>query len=545
MTQSRQDIVQQIAEQRRRQNVSLLRIYNYYRIVLGASLLIIFIREVGERLLGTLAPDLFVLTAASYIVVNVLFAAACLFLPVRVLDRQLLGFFVVVADSLTLLLLTHFSQGVSSGLGALVIVSVAAGSILVMGRIATVMPAVATIAVLYEEFYLSLVPAAPPPDFFQAGLLGALYFGTSLFIQDVSRRLQASEITSLQRAAEVASLERLNRLIVQRMRTGIIVLDADGIVSLINEAARSLLGLERGRVNPELPHVLDAAWRRWREDPNHRPDPFWPAPDSPEVRVSFSRLAGAADGETLLFIEDNTELQQRAQQLKLAALGRLSASIAHEIRNPLGAISHAAQLLAESPSLEKPDQRLTDIIQTHSKRMNGVIENVLELSRRRAPEPRRLRMRDWLESFADQFRETLEGTAEIEIEIADANPEVNIDPSQLGQVLTNLVANALRYSRKETGRAWVRLEAGVDQSGERPYLSILDEGPGVPAAQQQHLFEPFFTTEDTGTGLGLYISRELCEANQIQLSYLPREPRGSCFRLNFPHPQRQPVASHD
>ncbi|MEE4299804.1 MAG: ATP-binding protein [Pseudomonadales bacterium] len=545
MSRSRREILEQIAQQRSQQNVSLLRIYNYYRVVLGVSLLVIFVRGIGEHLLGTLDPDLFVLTLSSYIVVNVVFAAACLFLPARTLDRQLLGFFVVVADSLTLVLLMHFSAGVSSGIGALVIVSVAAGSIFVSGRIATVMPAVATLAVLYEEFYLSLLPDTLPPDFFQAGLLGALYFGTSLFIQDVSRRLQSSEITALQRAAEVAALERLNRLIVQRMRTGIIVLDVEGDVSLINEAARTLLATDRDMVAPALPEDLMQAWTRWREDSTFRAEPFWPAPDTAQVRVSFSQLADNAEGETLAFIEDNTELQQRAQQLKLAALGRLSASIAHEIRNPLGAISHAAQLLAESPSLEKPDQRLTDIIQTHSKRMNGVIENVLELSRRRQPAPQRMTMREWLQSFVEQFRETRETSAVVEMKVLDEGAVVNIDPSQLGQVLTNLVTNGLRYSEKETGTAWIRLEAGVDEASERPYLNVIDKGPGIPEAQRQHLFEPFFTTEESGTGLGLYISRELCEANQIQLGYQPLDPTGSCFRLNFPHPKRQPVASHD
>jgi two-component system sensor histidine kinase PilS (NtrC family) len=545
VSRSRREILEQIAQQRSQQNVSLLRIYNYYRVVLGVSLLVIFVRGIGEHLLGTLDPDLFVLTLSSYIVVNVVFAAACLFLPARTLDRQLLGFFVVVADSLTLVLLMHFSAGVSSGIGALVIVSVAAGSIFVSGRIATVMPAVATLAVLYEEFYLSLLPDTLPPDFFQAGLLGALYFGTSLFIQDVSRRLQSSEITALQRAAEVAALERLNRLIVQRMRTGIIVLDVEGDVSLINEAARTLLATDRDMVAPALPEDLMQAWTRWREDSTFRAEPFWPAPDTAQVRVSFSQLADNAEGETLAFIEDNTELQQRAQQLKLAALGRLSASIAHEIRNPLGAISHAAQLLAESPSLEKPDQRLTDIIQTHSKRMNGVIENVLELSRRRQPAPQRMTMREWLQSFVEQFRETRETSAVVEMKVLDEGAVVNIDPSQLGQVLTNLVTNGLRYSEKETGTAWIRLEAGVDEASERPYLNVIDKGPGIPEAQRQHLFEPFFTTEESGTGLGLYISRELCEANQIQLGYQPLDPTGSCFRLNFPHPKRQPVASHD
>ncbi|MDZ7824815.1 MAG: histidine kinase dimerization/phospho-acceptor domain-containing protein [Gammaproteobacteria bacterium] len=279
---------------------------------------------------------------------------------------------------------------------------------------------------LYEEFYLSLLPGTLPPDFFQAGLLGALYFGTSLFIQNVSRRLQQSEITSLERAAEVAALERLNRLIVQRMRTGIVVLDGDGGVRLMNEAGRDLLGI-RDADGDALPDELLESWADWLEDGDHRPAPFWPGPEGPEVRLGFSRLARESDAETLVFIEDNTELQQRAQQLKLAALGRLSASIAHEIRNPLGAISHAAQLLRESPGLDKPDLRLADIIQTHSRRMNGVIENVLELSRRRqGPEPRLTEhARNGSSEFAlTQFREGQEQPAEIERGPGSADVEV-------------------------------------------------------------------------------------------------------------------------
>lgn len=541
MATTRQEITEQIAEQRRQQNASLLRIYNYYRIVLGASLLFIFVREIGERLIGTLDPDRFVLTIALYILINLLIAAASLVLPRRYFDRQTIAFLIVVADTLALTLLMHFSEGVSSGLGSLVIVSVAAGSILVMGRVATVLAAIATLAVLYEEFYLSLIPGTLPPDFFQAGLLGALYFGTSLFIQNVSRRLQRSEIISLERAAEVAALERLNRLIVQRMRTGIVVLDGDGSVRLMNEAARALLGIRDG---DDLPEPLMESWAKWLEDGDHRPAPFWPAPEGPEIRLGFSRLARESDAETLVFIEDNTELQQRAQQLKLAALGRLSASIAHEIRNPLGAISHAAQLLRESPGLDKPDLRLAEIIQTHSRRMNGVIENVLELSRRKAPEPQRLNMKEWIEQFAQQFREGRDRPTEIELDL-DPAVEVQVDTSQLGQVLTNLVANGVRYSEKRSGRPRVRIEGGIDPASERPYLNIIDEGTGVPAAQQQHLFEPFFTTEETGTGLGLYISRELCEANQVQISYQDRDGNGSCFRLNFPHPQRQIQQTND
>ncbi|TVS18975.1 MAG: PAS domain-containing sensor histidine kinase [Gammaproteobacteria bacterium] len=541
---SRQEVLALVAEQQRQQAATLLRIYNYYRIVVGIALLVIFVREIGERLLGTQNPDAFLVTVLAYIAINMIIAGMSLLVPSRYFDRPTIGFVIVALDTLALTLLMHFSGGVTSGLGTLIIVSIAAGAILVPGRISTALPAIGTIAVLYEEFYLSLIPTAPPPDFFQAGLLGALYFATSLVIQGLSKRLQRSEAISLQRAAEVASLERLNRLIVQRMRTGIVVFDTAGRPRLVNASARGLLRLggPKGEDDTEsliVPHILLKAFRAWQADETHRSEPFRTEAGATEVRVNFARLANHPDSEVVTFIEDNTELTQQAQQLKLAALGRLSASIAHEIRNPLGAISHAAQLLQESPALEKADLRLTDIIQTHSKRMNEVIENILELSRRRSPEPRILLMREWLEAFKEHFNEAQEVPVELEIHIDPADAKVRIDPRQMDQVLTNLCVNGARYSEKVTGRRWVALKGGVDSGTERPWLEVLDEGPGVDALQLDNLFEPFYTTEETGTGLGLYISRELCEANQAQLSYLPRQEGGSCFRINFPHPQRQ------
>ncbi len=543
MVSARQEVLALVAQQQRHQNATLLRIYNYYRLVVGIALLVLFVGEIGERLLGTLDPDAFLLTLISYTTVNLLIAAASLLVPSRYFDRALLGFVIVGLDALALTLLMHFSGGVTSGLGTLIIVAMAAGSILVPGRILMLLPAIATLAVLYEEIYLSLIPGAPTPDFLQAGLLGALYFATAMFIQRLSRKLQRSEITSLERAAEVASLERINRLIVQRMRTGIVVFDDAGFVRLINEAGRALLRLDRTvTAISDMPREVAVALARWREDKGHRPEPFRPEPGSTQIRITFARLVGHSEGEIVVFIEDNTELTQQAQQLKLAALGRLSASIAHEIRNPLGAISHAAQLLRESPQLEKPDLRLTDIIQNHSKRMNEVIENILELSRRRSPEPRVMRVQDWLDEFSERFQEAQSEGVDIEIDVEPDDSTVRIDPRQLDQVLTNLCTNAIRYSEKQTGRRWVRLNARVDPGTQRPWLDVIDEGAGVAKAQLEHLFEPFFTTEEQGTGLGLYISRELCEANQSQLSYLPMEQGGSCFRINFSHPLRQTAA---
>jgi two-component system sensor histidine kinase PilS (NtrC family) len=240
----------------------------------------------------------------------------------------------------------------------------------------------------------------------------------------------------------------------------------------------------------------------------------------------------------IVFLEDTVEIQQRAQQLKLAALGRLSASIAHEIRNPLGAISHAGQLLSESRNLDKGDTRLTDIINMQSRRMNGVIENVLELSRRKPPSPIRLNLKNWLTEFVTEFRQSMPDAVDIRINVQPATTEVRVDPGQLGQALTNLAVNGLRYSKEKTGRATLAIDGGIDQSTDRPYLNVVDDGPGVPDDRVDNLFEPFFTTERTGTGLGLYITREMCEANQARVTYSRDQRGGSCFRITFAHPDR-------
>jgi two-component system sensor histidine kinase PilS (NtrC family) len=434
----------------------------------------------------------------------------------------------------------YYSAGVASGLGVVILVSVAAGAILVQGRISTAIAAVAAIAVLYEEFYLSLTPPSYENDFFQAGVLGALYFATSISIQILSSRLRRAEISSMTNAAEAADLERVNRSIIARMRTGIIVVAGDGSVRMINQSARSLLGFAAQENDPgSLPAPLAQRLTAWRNDTRVRAGPFQIAATMPEIRANFSAVRmDRPDGDIIVFLEDTTEIQQQAQQLKLAALGRLSATIAHEIRNPLSAARHAAQLLGESLNLDKGDTRLISIIDTHCQRMNGVIENVLELSRRRPPTPVRLNLASWLEGFVTQFKQANMADVGVRVQVQPADTEVRVDPTQLAQAVTNLALNALRYSREHSGESFVALEGGVDTTTDRPYLNVIDHGPGVADDQVSNLFEPFFTTERTGTGLGLYISKELCEANQARISYTRHRDGGSCFRITFAHPDR-------
>ena len=231
-------------------------------------------------------------------------------------------------------------------------------------------------------------------------------------------------------------------------------------------------------------------------------------------------------------------MNARGQQSKLASLGRLSASIAHEIRNPVGAMSHAAQLLGESEALTDDDVRLTEIIQTHSSRVSHIIDNVLQLSRRDSSRPERIALKGWLDDFADEFVRTHE-LQEGEFSVVDIAPELEarMDHSHLRQVLWNLCDNAVKYA-SETGGIMVELQAGRMQGKGRPYIEVLDCGLGVDAATADKIFEPFFTARSGGTGLGLYISRELCELNRATLVYLDRPGGGSIFRIVFADPDR-------
>jgi two-component system sensor histidine kinase PilS (NtrC family) len=536
MTTLAEDIVAEIEQRRFQLNVNLLKVYNYYRVFVGLALLGMFLQQYTETRLGRIHPEVFLWVTIFYAATNLLSALTIQALPARLFRRQFGAVFLVLCDIAALAWLMYLSGGVSSGLGVVILVAVAAGAVLVDGRASAFLAAIATIAVLYAEFLVSLAPPDYSSDYFQAGILGAIYFATAIAIQTLSRRLRRTEITSLTRAAEVADLERVNRSIIQRMRTGIIVVDRNDEPRLINQSARSLLGLN---ADDMLPAALLSRLRAWRADTQVRTGPFEVAPTTPEIRANFSAVRPERPNvDVIVFLEDTVEIQQQAQQLKLAALGRLAGSIAHEIRNPLGAISHAGQLLSESKNLDKGDTRLTDIINMQSRRMNGVIENVLELSRRKPPLPIRLNLKTWVEEFVTQFPQTYPEPADIRVAVAPSATEVRIDPGQLGQAVTNLVLNGLRYSKQHTGRAVLRLEGGLDATTDRPYLNVIDEGPGVSVEQMAHLFEPFFTTERTGTGLGLYITRELCEANQARVTYTPHPGGGSCFRITFAHPDR-------
>lgn len=513
----------------------ILRLYNLYRVIIGLALVLLISSDLDDQLLELAHAQLFRYGSWTYLILNVL-VAVLLQRPSHLAQV----FSLALLDVLLLCTLFFAAGGTPSGIGNLLIVAVAIANILLRGRIGLLIAAVAAIGMLALTFYLSLLRNTPAPQFVQAGALGALCFAAAIFLQSLASRLQQSEFLAEQRAVDVASLEALNSLILQRMRTGILVLDKRHRVLLANQGALSMLGrskLEHKLLDPHCPELVQRL-QQWQHNPTLRPQSLQAMPDGPLLQPSFIPLQRSGEQHTLIFLDDISQVTQQAQQLKLASLGRLTAGIAHEIRNPLGAISHAAQLLQESEDLEEPDRRLAQIIQDHSRRMNTVIENVLQLSRRRQAEPQLLDLKYWLHRFASEFRSSARPDQTLHLETQSGSLQTRMDPHQLTQILSNLVQNGLRYSaqKHQLGQVWLKLYR--DPESDLPTLEVLDDGPGVPVDQMQHIFEPFYTTDNKGTGLGLYISRELCESNQARLDYKLREGGGSCFRITFAHPRK-------
>ena len=515
----------------------LLQVYAYYRTLLSAVLLMMFTIKVAPQLLGSQHPLLFLYTLLIYTTTNVIALILLWQREFHPYSSHVIS--ILVVDICTLVVLLYASGGANSSMGYLLLICIAAGGIFLKAKVNLAIAGFASILVLLQSLLSYFSRGDTDRELFNSAVLGTLLFATALVFSTLSERIRKSTQEAITKAEHAAYLEKLAQLIIERMRTGILVVDNNLRIVLVNHAAQTLLGYRNEDVNQRSITDLEPLHehlRLWRAYPHTRSPHIKTSANGPEVRVSFAQLEPHRKSDTLVFVEDNRMFSQEAQQLKLASLGRLTASIAHEVRNPLAAISHAAQLLLESPDIPSADARLTEIIQNHSRRVNQIIENVLQLSRRRAAVPEQICFNEWLPAFTQEYNQSGEATIELLFENDDIRSRVDI--SQLEQILTNLCDNGLRYSEQLTGRRHLSIVAGVDINSELPYIEIIDDGPGIPDEQVQQVFEPFYTTTNTGSGLGLYICRELCEANQASLEY-KRTPAGkSCFRINFAHPER-------
>jgi two-component system sensor histidine kinase PilS (NtrC family) len=515
----------------------LQRLVGMFRAAVSTAILLTAAIYTNPPLLGTRHPSLFFATALVYALLSV---ATLIYQSRDTEIHRALTPLQLLIDIACVTLLLHASGGISSGLGSLLVVFVGAASLTLRSQQAFLAAAICALAILGEQLISYMLDLSPANAFIPAGVLGAIIFTIASAANPLARRLQESEALAHQRGIDLANMAQLNDYIIQHLRESIVVVDKLENVRLINQSAAEHLGANTRKtgqplrsISPDLQRIL-ASWRRSHGEVT-KPVSFYSANGSAQINVNIAPLERDGDGPVLIFLEDASLLAEKVQQTKHAALGRLSASIAHEIRNPVGALSHAGQLLQESPATGDYELKLLDIIDKNSRRVSEIVDNVLQLSRREPTNPESIEMATWLEEFIAEFAATVE-LPRNRIMAAGADAlEVHMDPSHLRQVCWNLCENAVTYGG-EPPRIDIRY--GRLPGNRRPYMEIGDRGPGISEKMREQLFEPFATGRIGGTGLGLFISRELCECNRATLVYEPRDGGGSLFRIVFADPQR-------
>jgi two-component system, NtrC family, sensor histidine kinase PilS len=517
---------------------------NLYRLLVPVVLIAAQAVAGPQWAMITVRPRLFLSACIAYL------TAAILLIIARRLDWSSLRIVALInagVDAAAIGLILYASGGVSSGLGILLVLPVGATAVLSDHRDAFMFAAIAAITVLFQQILLNLDDIAPSTDYTTAGVLGGVLFLIAFSVWPIANQLRESEALVRRQEVDLANLAQLSQYIVQHLRESILVIDAEDRIRLINESAAHILGDANavpeallGEASPRLLYLLET-WRQNQGNTSVFPGPdqtFVAADGARVIRANFAPLGGASPAPVLVFLEDTSLLVEKVQQSKLAALGRLSASIAHEIRNPVGAMSHAAQLLGESPSLSTPEKRLTEIMKTNAERVSVIINNVLRLSKREETRFETISLQAWIEEFHEEYCETMQLPPE-RLRSSEMTPavEVRVDPSQLRQIIWNLCENAFKHGAKDNQDASVEIRYGRLNPAGRPYLQVMDSGSGVDPEHAERIFEPFFSG-GRGTGLGLFLARELAQTNGATLLYEPRLGGGSIFRLVFADPRR-------
>jgi two-component system sensor histidine kinase PilS (NtrC family) len=503
-----------------------LLLFNVYRFILAFSFWMTTQFDIEKNVFYITNPSLYNAVSLFYFLASIVF----LIIPFLVKHHYYLQINVsIFFDVPAIIMLMHACGGMSSAIGLLLIVLVAAHSLLVSERWALFSAAFATLGLISEQVYNIIYYTLPLTVLLQVGLLGSVLLISAYMINTLSIRIRINQKALTEHAEALLFTQKLNSQIVATMQEGIIVFDKELNIQNINSAAYKLLNFHPDHeINSlkYLPKNFQQAFNVWKKTKREI--------HAGSIRLNFHSLGKDITSSILVFIYDTTQEVKRAQELKLASLGHLTANIAHELRNPLAAVSHAAQLLGESSDLGVQDRDFVRIIREHAARMNTVIQNVLSISSRKEARIERFDLISWLENFAKSLVISNLPQAEITFDHPNQSFFVSADPTQLSQILINLSENGLRYSFRYTGRATLTFRVREQSDRDVIILDVIDQGIGVAKPIVKHIFEPFFTTEKLGSGLGLFLAKELCNINNIHIDHIQPPESGSIFRLSFP-----------
>lgn len=505
---------------------------SFYRLVIALLLL------AGNFtvLSGTPFANLSNALASTVLLGYLLFAAFELFMARRMgTDAHGLARYALMTDVVFLAFLLFTLGGLGSGVGLLLVFASALSAMLLPLRLALFLASVATLSMIGQATFSLAVTDSPVSDILRAGLYSATAMIASLISHRLAFWARDYRVIAEKQQTEIADLQGINDLIIRNINTGILAVDSNRRIKLMNEYAWFLLGSPKVRelLLGDLSPRLDRALEKWQADPGIEITPILLETSQATILPAFAGMP--ADGEVgaLVFLNDESVVSRRALELSANSLAKLSGSIAHEIRNPLAALTHAAQLLDESPGITLNDMRLTNIILDQSKRMNGIVENILQLSRQEHSRPEPVEMNAFLKSLASEFKTTQDAkNLDFNLLIETGKTFVVFDKSQLHQALWKLLDNTVHHaSVKRPPRTVLKMRK--DESAGYCVITVEDNGPGIPNSRIADIFEPFYTTRKEGSGLGLYIARQLCEANQGELTVDSQPGIGTAFHIRM------------
>ncbi len=516
-------------------DVQALRLLNQYRMFLLVALGAVYYFAENQHMLGQRHAVLFEITHLAYTVTALLFVYL---LNTGRLALQTQFYLQNYCDILFITLLMYTCGGVSSGLGILLLVNIALLSQLTTTRLALLFAAIACTVVLSAELFAQYLYGDAAANLQRTALLGGLLLITAWLFTGPVKRLAIKQFPANEEfhaALNLKQIATLNEEIIRELDSGVLVIDSSNQIQLINDTARTLLAAE---FTPLPIHVgklcstLFANVQHSRSTLSRSTRPFTIEPTGADVLPQYINLSS---GGMMIKLDDHAYIRRQLQQLKMASLGKLSASIAHEIRNPLGAISHSVQLLQEGQHLDEEDAKLLGIASKHTQRINRIVEDVLQLSNHQELRSDPLDLGLQINLFCERF------AAENQIPAANIAAECEpgcsalFDVGHFDQVLWNLCTNARLHNEQSDININIYC---YHISASTIALDIIDNGKGIDDLQREQLFEPFYSTHHAGSGLGLYIIRELCALNKGQLDCLDSET-GAHFRLTLTSVQQQ------
>ncbi|MEE9332180.1 MAG: ATP-binding protein [Methylophilaceae bacterium] len=502
------------------------KLYNGYRVLIALTLLLSHgvIKNTAHPALYGIS-DLFSIIAVAYLLFSLICAVFTWF---EKPSLEVTLPFQIILDVIFILLLMHTEGSSHSGIGLLLVITIAAASLISDGRFALFYAAIATIGILLGQFFSSVFKTTSPGNYTTAAMLSVACFAIAWLAYSLAKRMEQSELLASQRGLDLQNLAQVNALIAHKMKDGVLVVDNDLVIKHHNIQAEAFLNLQSSQwlekslneISPEITNLF-LKWSSEEQNATGGTNQNTARLNilSRELRVSFLPISEDHGQGAVIFIEDWSQMQTQSHQVKLAALGRLTANIAHEIRNPLSAIGHANQLMQEEEDISSSNKRMLQIISDNVQRLDQIIKDVLELNRRDRTNQEIIPLESFITDFYNQFCAVENiSSSSFNLKLENTNTSVLFDRRHLNQILWNLCKNGWRHSLQTEGS--LKLDIHLSNNADIVNIEVTNDGEAIPENISTQLFEPFFTTEKTGTGLGLYIGKELAEANGANLQYV-------------------------